>query len=252
MDNQSLAQVLSPTTKQSLADEVAERLRSAILEGQLPPEQPLREAELSEAMAVSRGPVREALSRLELEGLIVVGPTGRKHVARLSQQDLDEIFSLRRALERLAIEYACANATPKDRADMQVVVEAMAKAFERGISEKEAAELDLRFHELVFRSSQHQRLLDSWTTLRPQVYVLMLGRNVASADFRELAERGHQEILDAIGAGDTERALHVVDEHMRVGYDHVVRSYQRHSLGDTQYVHPMAQVWTGGDGRGEP
>ena len=107
MVNESLARILAPTIKRSLADEIADRLRNAILCGQLAPEEPLREAALSELMGVSRGPVREALSRIEREGLAVVTPTGRTYVARLSRHDLDEVFSLRKALEQLAIEHAC-------------------------------------------------------------------------------------------------------------------------------------------------
>jgi len=226
MHSESLAQILSPTVKRSLADEVAERLRNAILHGQLAPEEPLREAELSELLGVSRGPIREALSRLEREGLVVVGPTSRKYVARLSHQDLDEVYSLRRALERLAIEYACMRATPEDLDEVQAVVDAMASTIEQGISEKEAAELDLRFHDAVFQSARHKRLLDYWATLRPQVYIFMLSRNVASADFRDAAVRGHQEILSAIKARNKQQALHVIKEHMRVAYDHVIRTYE--------------------------
>jgi len=226
MHSESLAQILSPTVKRSLADEVAERLRNAILHGQLAPEEPLREAELSELLCVSRGPIREALSHLEREGLVVVGPTSRKYVARLSHQDLDEVYSLRRALERLAIEYACMRATPEDLDEVQAVVDAMASAIERGISEKEAAELDLRFHDAVFQSARHKRLLDYWATLRPQVYIFMLSRNVASADFRDAFVRGHQEILNAIRACDKQRAVDVTKEHMHVAYDHVIRTYE--------------------------
>ena len=154
MHNENLAQILSPTIKRSLAEEVAERLRNAILNGQLEPEEPLREAALSELMGVSRGPVREALNHLEREGLVMVTPTGRTYVARLSRTDFDEVFSLRRALERLAIEYACQRATPEDIAAVQAVVDAMASAIDRGIDEKEAAELDLQFHDALYAASR--------------------------------------------------------------------------------------------------
>ena len=70
-----------------------------------------REATLSELMGVSRGPVREALTILEREGRVVnTTPTGRTYVARLSHEELDDVFSLRKALERLAVEYACVRA----------------------------------------------------------------------------------------------------------------------------------------------
>lgn len=229
MNNESLAQILLPTVKRSLADEIADRLRTAILHGQLAPEEPLREAVLSELTGVSRGPIREALSHLEREGLVVVTPTGRTYVARLSREDLDEVISLRRALERLAMEYACARARPEDFAKVQAVVDEMAATIARGINEKEAAELDLRFHDMLYQASRHQRLLNYWTMLRPQVYVLMLSRNVASADFRDAAVRGHQEILDALKARDREAALEVIEQHMLVAYELVSHSYRQPS-----------------------
>ena len=225
MSNESLARILSPTTRRSLSDDVTERLRNAILRGQLAPEEPLREAVLSQLMGVSRGPIREALSRLEREGLVVVSPTGRTYVARLSRQDLEEVFSLRKALERLAVEYACLHATPDHLSELQTVVNAMASAIERGISEKEAAELDLRFHDTLYHATRHRRLIAHWTTLRPQIYILMLSRNVASADFRDVAVRGHQGIVDAIRARDKQRAIDQIDDHMSAGYEIVSRSY---------------------------
>jgi DNA-binding GntR family transcriptional regulator len=208
-----------------LAEDVVERIRNAILSAQLAPGARLSEAMLSDLMGVSRGPVREALARLELEGLVVVGRTGRASVARLSREDLDEVFSLRRMLERLAVEYACRRATPEDLAALQTVVDAMAAAIGRGITEKEAAELDLRFHDVIYTASRHQRLLNTWTTLRPQVYVFMLSRNVASANFQDVAVNGHQSIVDAIKSGDAQLALTVIEQHMLVAYELVSKSY---------------------------
>lgn len=225
MDTEALAQVLSLPSKSTLADDVAERVRNAILSGQLAPEQRLSEAMLSEMTGVSRGPVREALGRLEREGLVIVGRTGRTSVARLSSEDLDEVFSLRRTLERLAIEYACMRATPEDIDEMQAVVDDMAATIARGISEKEGAELDLRFHDVLYQASRHRRLLNYWTTLRSQVYVIMLGRNVASADFKDAVVAGHQDILDVIKAHDKERALDLIEQHMSVAYELVSKSY---------------------------
>ena len=225
MDTLALAQVLSPPIKRSLGDDVAESLRDAILSGQLKPGEQLREAALSEMLGVSRGPVRDALSRLDREGLVVISRTGRTTVARLSLEDLDEVYSLRRTLERLAIEYACMRATPEDIAELQAVVNSMADALKRGISEKEGAELDLRFHDVLYQSSRHQRLLDFWTTLRSQVYIIMLSRNVASADFKDAVVYGHQGIVDAIKARDKDQALDLIEQHMAVAYDLVSKSY---------------------------
>ena len=225
MQNDELAQALSLPIKPTLADDVTERVRNAILSGQLTPEARLSEAMLSEMMGVSRGPVREALGRLEREGLIVVSRTGRTSVARLSLQDLDEVFSLRRTLERLAVEYACMRATAEDLAALQAVVDTMAATIAGGISEKEAAELDLQFHDVIYQASRHQRLITAWNTLRPQVYVIMLSRNVVSADFQDVAVNGHQGIVDAMKTRNRKLALDVIEAHMSVAYELVSKSY---------------------------
>lgn len=227
MQYENLAQILTPTVKRSLADEVAERLRDAIMHGQLAPEEPLREATLSELMGVSRGPVREALTLLEREGLVVTTPTGRTYVARLSHEELDDVFSLRKALERLAVEYACVRATPDDLDRIQAVVNDMGVATAQDLNAKAMAELDMRFHEAVYQAAHHQRLLDFWNILRPQLYVFLLSRNAARDDYRDQAVRGHQEIVDAIKARDKSRALDINEGHMAFAYDLVSGSYDQ-------------------------
>jgi len=206
MSADHLAQILSPPVKRTLADEVVERLRKALLSGQLAPDEQLRESQLAEFMGVSRGPIREALNRLEREGLVINRSNGRSYVARLSRQDVEEVYSLRRVLELLAVKCACQKGTPADWAAMQGVIDDMTTRLQGGITEQEAAELDVRFHDLLYRAANHQRLLSYWTTLRPQIHVFLLSRNVASPDFRESAARGHQIILDAIKDRNEARA----------------------------------------------
>jgi DNA-binding GntR family transcriptional regulator len=222
---EQLSQILVPPVKRSLSDEVVERLRRAILSGQLSPDDPLRESVLAESMGVSRGPIREALSRLQREGLVIDRSNGRSFVARLSRQDLDEVYSLRRAIERFAVERVCGTASEADLAEMQALVDEMAAHIQQGVTEQKAAELDLRFHDVLYRASRHQRLLNVWTTLRPQIHVFLLSRNVASPDFRDSAVQGHQRILDAIRDGDQNRAQALIEEHLDYAYARVIGSY---------------------------
>ena len=227
-----LSEILSPPARRTLSDEVVDRLRGAILSGQFAPDESLREKQLAESMGVSRGPIREALTRLEHEGLVINRPNGRSFVARLSREDLDEVYTLRRVLECLAVVYACQKATPADLAEMQAILDDMRTRIERGISEQEAAELDLRFHDVLYRSSGNQRLLTFWTTLRPQIYVFLLSRNVANSDFRESVVRGHRDILDAISDRDAARAQALIEGHLGFAYSRVIGSYSQ--TGDNE------------------
>ena len=226
MAAEHLAQILSPPIRRTLSDEVVQRLRRAILSGQFTPGEPLRENQLAELAGVSRGPIREALSQLKREGL-VINRNGRSYVARLSHQDLEEVYSLRRALENLAVEFACHNATEEHLAEMEAVVDDMIACVRNGVNEQEAAELDLRFHDTLYRASGHQRLLGYWTTLRPLIHVFLLNRNVANPDFSDSMVRGHQMILDAIRNRDGAQAQALIEGHINFAYDRVVGSYSQ-------------------------
>lgn len=225
--NDDLSAVLSMPEKRALSDDVASRLRAAILSGAFAPGERLREEALARALGVSRGPVREALVELERQGLVVINRNRGAVVAQLSRDDLEELYTLRLAIEELAIRRAAEATDPEAIAGMSARIDAMRGAIERGITEQEAAELDLEFHDLIYDAANHRRLKDAWTILRPQIHILLLNRNVANEDFREYLVIGHQELLDTIAASDPERAASRIREHLGVSYDRVSMSLER-------------------------
>jgi DNA-binding GntR family transcriptional regulator len=212
-----------------LGVDIAERLRSAILTGLFGPGERLPEEQLAKTMGVSRGPVREALVKLEREGLIVIRRNRGAFVARLSREDLDEVYTLRVAIERLAVQRFIANAAPADLDRLQNVVDRLAALIGEGITEQDAAELDLEFHDIIYRAGKHRRLYDTWATLKPQIHVLLLNRNVAHEDFRDMVVSSHQEILDAIRSGDEERAIELTMDHLLGSYSRVRESHPARS-----------------------
>jgi DNA-binding GntR family transcriptional regulator len=216
---------LTPAVKRSLADDVVDRLRDAIFHGSYKPGEPLREEQLAAMLDVSRGPVREALVQLEREGLVIVRRHRGATVARLSRSDLDEVYSLRLALERLAMQRAAHNATERDFAALEAVLADFDAALARGPSEKQIAELDVRFHDLIYQAAHHQRLYDSWSNLKSQIYIFLLSRNVANPDFREVTVKSHADLLEALRARDEARATTEIEAHLRGAYDRVVLSY---------------------------
>jgi DNA-binding GntR family transcriptional regulator len=209
-----------------LGADIATRLRTAILNGYFDPGERLREEALARAMGVSRGPIREALVQLEREGLIVIRRNRGAFVAQLAREDLEEVYTLRVAVERLAVQRAVQFATDEAIAEMQAVVDDIAARMSRGITEQEAAELDLQFHDLIYKAANHRRLYDTWTNLRPQIHVLLLNRNVAHEDFREFVVPSHQAIADAIGARDEVRAIELTLDHLHGSYARVISSHE--------------------------
>lgn len=218
--------VLTPARKQTLAEAVTEQLRDAILQGHFAPGQLLSEEQLARMLAVSRGPIRDAFLQLEREGLVSSQSNRRTVVARLSRADLEEVYTIRLALERLAVQYAIHYAQPEDFEAMEAIVRSLEKAAAQDVTVQEAAALDIGFHDLLYRSARHQRLLDAWSNIRSQVYVFLLSRNLANPDFRErVVIHGHTDILNALRARDEKRAVESIEAHLRGAYERIVQHY---------------------------
>src|SRR6266498_734808 len=132
---------VAPARRRGLADEVADRIRDAIFDGVYPPGGQLREVELSAALGVSRGPVREALLRLEREGLVRSEWHRGATVTALSEQDVAELDTLRAALEQLAVRLVIDHARGDDLAAIDDVVRRM----DRAADEHEMVRCDLDF-----------------------------------------------------------------------------------------------------------
>ncbi len=219
---EDVSALLSAPITRSLATDVASRLRTAIVCGHFAPRERLREESLAKTMGVSRAPVREALNQLEREGLVVIQRNRGAFVARLTREDAEEIYSLRLTLERMAIRRAALHIEPAQLAQMQRLVDTVAARIESGISEHEAAELDVRFHEVLFQASAHRRLYESWSTLRLQVQILLLNWNVVDEHFRPRSVQSHQEIINALADHDERRALEAITTHIQGSYERVV------------------------------
>ena len=238
-----LQSVLTMPASRGLGADIAQRLRSAILAGHFGPGERLGEEALARTMGVSRGPIREALVQLEREGLIVIRRNRGAFVAQLSRQDLDEVYTLRVAIERLAIERAVELADDSVIERMQDIVDTISDYLKRGITEQEAAELDIEFHDAIYAASNHRRLYDVWTNLKPQIHVLLLNRNVAHEDFRELVVSSHQQIVDAMRSRDRERAVEVLMDHLHGSFSRVVAQHEpAPAPGDSRDASPIGST----------
>jgi|SRR5579859_2382400 len=218
---------VQPTSSDaSLAASIRGRLREAILKGDFAPGAHLREVEVAARYQVSRGPVREALLQLEQEGLVLLRRNRGAIVARLSRADLEEVYSLRLALERLAVLSAAQHGTDADFAELDAILhEFRGTDSSKPLTEQEAADQDVRFHDAVYRAAHHERLYAAWSSIRSQVYVLLLGRNVAGPDFREDTYFGHLELAYLIRARDQARVVTAIENHLRASYARVLASY---------------------------
>jgi DNA-binding GntR family transcriptional regulator len=207
----------------SLSDQVANRLRQAIQEGQLKPDQRLVEEDLARSLEMSRGPVRDALKTLETERLVVRYPNRGTFVTRLTVNDAEEVYTLRQALEAVAIEYAIKSATTEQVDQLARIVQQMAELRERDYTPAQATDIDLEFHHTLCCISGHSRVLAAWTAQRAQVYILIMTHRTAHPDdFRKLAVDYHSQLVDAIRRRDSRLASGLLHVHLAASLDGVV------------------------------
>lgn len=225
MANPPLSSLLIPTQKRSMSDDSVLRLRAAILEGHFLPGDRLRETDLASALGVSRGPIREALVKLEREGLVIIRPHRGAFVAQLSLEDLEEVYTLRLAIEQLAVK-RCIQLNDRELgANFERAMALMEGAVDKGISAVDGAEVDLLFHDQIYAGSKHRRVQDVWSMIRPQIHILLLNRNVLDKGYyRETLLESHKSIADAILAGNKSLAAQLVQEHLDGSFDLVKRS----------------------------
>ncbi|MCD0445414.1 GntR family transcriptional regulator [Glycomyces sp. A-F 0318] len=206
-----------PAMPPAMSTLVADRLREMITRGVLAPGERLKETELAESMAVSRGPVREAISILERDGLIELQRHRGARVITLTYDDIEEVYSLRLAIERLAMERCAARVTGAVLEAMDDVIARMkALTGPDGGGDRAAPDhvaLDLEFHDLVYEAADHARLRRTWALLRSQVSMFLNARTDRE-DFRSSAWSEHAELRDVLAQGDPAAAAAAIEKHI--------------------------------------
>jgi DNA-binding GntR family transcriptional regulator len=214
---------LGVVATEALSARVADMLRESIVLGHVAPGEDLVESELARSMGVSRGPVREALSALAREGLVVQRRHRSAQAAQWTATDIEEIHTLRLALERLACERAASRMTNDHVEGLDRVLESM-RQLREDYSPREAAELDLAFHDIIYSAAAHSRLQQMWQDLRSQVFAFLFSRNFARRDFYELAYTEHLIIRNLLAERDLEGLQPIIEAHLRGAYERLSAS----------------------------
>lgn len=196
----------------ALGGAVTAAIRELIMSGALAPGEHLVETELSERFGTSRGPVRDAFKALEKSGLVVSLPRRGTFVATLAASDIDEIYTLRLSLERLAIQRTAQIATDDDIAAMETVLADLAVAQQEG-NRRAGAEADIAFHRLIVRTAGHERLTDAWERLADQTLFLMAELMDLLLDVQHAAG-DHSYLVTAIANHDVEAAEAALTKHL--------------------------------------
>ncbi|HEY8485883.1 MAG TPA: GntR family transcriptional regulator [Limnochordales bacterium] len=223
--SESAGPALAPVTAEtvvSVSEAVTRALREAILHGRLRPGQRLVQEELAAQLGTSRQPVREALRRLESEGLIVPLPQRGFVVREFREEDLRENYHLRQLLESEAARLAAGRMPAEALEQLREVHRSMARAVRRQ-DQGSVVELNARFHRLVHQASGMSQLVRL-------IQQLWAGRTVFTPVFvpgrAQRSVQEHQAILDALAARDGERAAQAMREHIaRAAADYLQRLF---------------------------
>lgn len=195
-----------------LRDIVFNTLRKAILKGELAPGERLMEKQLAEKMGVSRTPIREAIRKLELEGLVIMVPRKGAEVAMITEQDIKDVLEVRAALEGLAVNLACQKMSKEDIDKLLLVNDDFTKAA-KNMDIDQVIEKDVEFHDVIYTSTKNKKLIQIISNLREQIYRFRVEYIRQMIDFSSLAAE-HEEIVNAIVDRDGKLAREFASKHV--------------------------------------
>ncbi|MGI5132232.1 GntR family transcriptional regulator [Pseudonocardia sp. CA-107938] len=198
----------------SLVEMAVIRLRSEILSGALAPGERIVEGQLTQRFGTSRAPLREALRLLGEQGLVEHLPRRGVRVTRLSPRDIDELFTLRDALEQFAVRCALSGPARLPVDGVRAAVEEMERAAADGDALRKAA-AHREFHLALVALAGHHHLMRAYepVLLRLQLYMATNMRREAEDRSALDGPQRHRRLLDAIESGDVERVLLELHHH---------------------------------------
>lgn len=200
--------------RRTLWQQAHDHLRDEILSGRLTPGTELSEVALAESLGVSRGPIREALGRLAAEGLVTVRPRRGAIVRALSNDEFIEAYQVREALEMMAMRLAVPKLSVEHIAELELRIDEMTARGEAG-DVAGFFEANSAFHQVFFEAAGNRMLAGLYTQLRGQIDRHRPRSLELRGDLRRsIAE--HKAILRAAKVGNSERAVRLVSEHIRV------------------------------------
>ena len=186
-----------------LRDVVFNTLRQAILTGELKPGERLMEIHLANKLGVSRTPIREAIRKLELEGLVTMIPRRGAEVAQITEKSMNDVLEVRRAMDALCVELACDRITPEELQDLKKACD----TFEAAVKTddiKQIAQADVALHDIIVQATGNQRLIQLVNNLSEQMYRYRF----------EYIKDEHKVIYESIVKKDKETASNMAKVHI--------------------------------------
>jgi DNA-binding GntR family transcriptional regulator len=203
----------------NLRAQIEKEVRDAILRGVFKPGERLVEYAIANQLGVSRAPLREVLSALEREGLVVNIPRRGNFVIDFTEKDIDEIYSLRLLLEIGALRRAITRIKEADFQKMQELVNQLGESTQKQNDLLTTMHIDLAFHEYIYELADHNRMLAIWNGIRTQTQLLIVLTSKTHS-YNDQPMKLHQEILNALRArnlaiAEATLTAHILDAQQR-------------------------------------
>ena len=196
-----------------LRDVVFNTLRQAILRGELKPGERLMEVQLANKLGVSRTPIREAIRKLELEGLVLMIPRKGAEVADITEKSLMDVLEVRKALEELAVQLCCDKITGKEIEVLHRAADDFRRILKTSDDVTEIAEADVRFHDIIYLATGNQKLIQILNNLREQMYRYRV-ECIKRKESHPILIAEHEEIIRRIENKEKKEAADIVCRHI--------------------------------------
>lgn len=195
-----------------LRDLVFKKLRRAILLEELKAGERLTEIHLADKLGVSRTPIREAIRKLEMEGLVVMVPRRGAVVAGINEKNLRDVLEVRRVLDMLSAELACERITEEEKLALREACEAFEGAVKGG-DLREIAQKDVKLHSIIIKATGNLTLQQMIDNLAEQMYRYRVKYLKDDSQYAMLSKE-HQAIYESIAGGDRKMAAKLAKEHI--------------------------------------
>jgi DNA-binding GntR family transcriptional regulator len=207
--------LFSPPENKSLRNIVTNEIINCIVKGELKPGDRIKEQYISDHMKISRAPIREALRDLESQGIVVTVERKGSFVAKMTDQDITELFSLRGVLEGFAARLATLKITADDIQTLSEYTTKMKMAADHNDPQL-FLENDINFHQLIIACADHRRLLKMLNDVQALIRLFMAWSKFSMQSGNLLLKEAetHQEIISAFEARDPAKAEFITQSHI--------------------------------------
>lgn len=232
----------------SLRERAYDHIRGKVLSGELAPGQQVSEISLAQEIGSSRTPVREAINRLQNEGLLLQIPRYGTVVRRPERQDIEELYELREGLESHAVALAALRASPRDVEILEGILGEMrnvaaefrrsGRRFLEGAPLKRFLAADMSFHIALLRAAGNRRIMEVLSNSHILSRINTMPRTAFDEERLRRAEHFHARILAAVKKKDAEAARRETAAHIRASREEALEGFDRVRAGASVAVFP--------------